>query len=117
MATDHSETKQFHQDLTTGRSRKDGILPCLWQQERDFAQQQRHERELLVFDFELISERLQPELQFGRSQSSQQQQSVQRLLCQGSPALVEVMTSEQTKESTIRNGSSRVQTHTSAVIV
>ena len=39
------------------------LLPRLWQQERDESEQQRLERQLLVFLVELVSQRLQLELQ------------------------------------------------------
>ena len=51
-------------------------------------EQQRVQRQLLVFDVELSPQRTEPELQQWRSQSAEQQQSVQRVRLEACAALI-----------------------------
>ena len=68
-----------------------GLLSLLRQRQRDELEQQRLERQLLEFIAQLADERQEPELQLRRSQSPEQQQSLQRLCGQGSAALIEFL--------------------------
>ena len=64
------------------------LLPLLRQRQWPVVEQPWLERQLLVSFAQLADERQEPELQQRRSQSAEQQQSVQRLRSQGSAALI-----------------------------
>ena len=64
------------------------VLLLLGQRQWPHVEQQRVERQLLVFDVELSPQRTEPELQLRRSKSAEQQQSVQRVRLEACAALI-----------------------------
>ena len=64
------------------------LLRLQRQRQRAVLEQPRLERQLLVPFAQLADQRQEPELQLGRSEPAEQQQSVQRLFSQGSAALI-----------------------------
>ena len=76
-------------DAIINRTQPSGsVLFLLWQRQWSHVEQQRGERQLLVFDVELSPQRTEPELQQWRSQSAEQQQSVQRVRLEAGAALI-----------------------------
>jgi hypothetical protein len=65
------------------------VLLLLGQRQWPLVEQQRVERQLLVFHLELSPQRKEPELQQWRSQSAEQQQSVQRFCLEACAALLD----------------------------
>ena len=64
------------------------VLLLLGQRQWPLVEQQRVQRQLLVFDVQLSPQRTEPELQQWRSESAEQQQSVQRFRSEACAALI-----------------------------